>query len=198
MIAQTETCSAQFDKCRRHHSYELVAAVVEQALLDIDEGIVPSNRLKESIRRTAHAEQAANWISERPVQPLVPWTFPWCCEVLGFDCHSIRRGMLVGNKIAKLKEVRRRVNERIQKKETIRLADPKYRERQVRLAMLAKLTPEEKYQLRLKEAREQTARYRAGKKAQAAAKERRREAYRAKKFNQTIQKLENEICTMQS
>jgi hypothetical protein len=198
MKAQVETCSAQFDKCRRHHSYELVAAVVEQALLDINDGIVPVNSLEESIHRVRWAEDAANWILRRPSRPLLPWSFPWCCEVLGFDCPSIRRGMLVGNKLAKLKEIRRRVNARIARNETIRLADPAYRARQERLAMLAKLTPEEKYALRLKEAREQTAKYRAAKKAKAAKLAKRREDYRTSRLNRNLQKLESLICTMQS
>lgn len=198
MRARTETYSGQFDKCRRHHSYELVAAVVEQALLDINEGIIPVNSLGDSIKKTRWAEHAANWISERAVQPLVPWTFAWCCEVLGFDCASIRRGMLVGNKLAKLKEMRRRVNERIKRKETIKIADPLYRARKERREMLAKLTNEERLELRRKESREQTAKSRALKKAKAEALAKRREYERAKRFAKKIAKLESSICTMQS
>ena len=64
--------------------------------------------------------------------------------------------------------------------------------------MLAKLTPEEKYALRLKEARENTARHRAAKKAKAAKLAKRREDYRTSRLNRNLQKLESLICTTQS
>ena len=194
MKAQTETCSVQFKKQGQHHGFELVAAVVEQALLDIDDGIEPigdldpidpMKEIKQLSKRLSNAEQAAHWISERHKQPLTPWSFPWCCEVLGFDAPSIRRGMLMGNKLARLRKLRIYVNWKLAEDETVKVVDPVYAERKRRKELMATLTQEERLELRRKEARERQAKSRLDAKKYAAELERKRansrERYRRRK-----------------
>lgn len=98
MIAQaTAPLSQQSKKLNQHGEFELVAAVVEQARIDLELGkkMIPSSPERSQHRRN-QADQARAWLCAAPRQPIQAWSFVWCCEVLGL-CPLATRSRILAN-----------------------------------------------------------------------------------------------------
>lgn len=109
MIAQVETpLSQQSKRVRQHGEFELVAAVIDQARKDIELAKRPPmkptlvGRRKDcgyrNKWRSTQADQAKSWIRAMPARPLRPWSFVWCCEILGIEPVKLRAQMLANSR----------------------------------------------------------------------------------------------------
>jgi hypothetical protein len=111
--ADPQIYTQQFKLLRSMGEYELVHAVLVQAILDAEMGCIPTrNSVVQRLRMLA-AEDAIVWFKDSPApgSDEFIWSLPWICETLGLCAVSIKREILrrCGGKIA---EVRRRWNER--------------------------------------------------------------------------------------
>lgn len=119
MIAQaTAPLSQQYKKLNQHGEFELVAAVIGQAVTDIEmlkrppmkphkryDGRLLKDHSAEKARRK-NGRSALAWVKAMPHRPIKEWSFTWCCEVLGLEPVKLRDKILTN--AARAKEVRLR------------------------------------------------------------------------------------------
>ena len=124
MIAPAETpLSQQFKRMNQHGEFELVAAVLERAVADIElmkrppikshkryDGRMNPDHSQQVARRTDGA-QALAWVKARPHRPSKAWSFVWCCEVLGLE-PVILRDRIISNSRLKEQEFKSRARNR--------------------------------------------------------------------------------------
>ena len=87
------TCSQQFRDVHARGEYELIRAIIAQAIDDIEYGKRKIKRKSNNGHRSAsivNARQAEAWINENTSPIAGAWSFPWCCEVLGVDPAMMR------------------------------------------------------------------------------------------------------------
>jgi hypothetical protein len=104
MRGATELCTQQFKFFRSAGCFNLLASVVHQAVLDADEGCIPSKLKSVQTERLLLAEQALAWIGSKSKKP---WSFIWCCEFLGI-CHRQASREVLSRCLRKVAELRRR------------------------------------------------------------------------------------------
>lgn len=94
---EAEASSKQFRSMMEQGEFALLAAILEQARMDIDYGYrdyLKKNTNGEESQRKLSAIKARVWISEDPVRPYGEWSFPWVCEYLGLDALKVRQAIL--------------------------------------------------------------------------------------------------------
>ena len=81
--------SQQHKDYREHGEVELVAAVVDQARLDIEEGYKPTKSKDIRFKRRLYFERAWAWLKQPHYEPLDPWSFAWCCQILDINQYEL-------------------------------------------------------------------------------------------------------------
>lgn len=121
MIAQVEPAlSQQYRRMNQHGEFELVAAVLERAVADIEllkrppikahrryDGKRLPEHSQERARRTEGA-QALAWVCAKPHRPSKAWSFVWCCEVLGLEPVLVRDRIVSNSRQPKEIRIRKR------------------------------------------------------------------------------------------
>lgn len=75
--------SQRFRKWREHGEMELLAAVIDQARLDIEAGLKKKAKSRDiNFKRRLYFRRAWAWLIQPPDEPIDPWSFVWCCQLL--------------------------------------------------------------------------------------------------------------------
>ena len=104
--------SRHYRQWREHGEVELVAAVVDQARLDIEDGLKPTKSKDVKFKRRLYFERAWAWLKQPPYEPLDPWSFAWCCQVLDMHQNELVRKIISDHDNARRKQRRGRCRKR--------------------------------------------------------------------------------------